>query len=248
MPSALTHIESLLRARKLDRTLASSCSPHQLSVEPLAIGVKLLDEQLYGGLPRGEFSEIVGVQTSGRTTLALRSLAAATQRGELVALVDAFDRFDVSSAVAAQLDLDRTLWVRGRVTSYAGPHRDTNALRDVLKATGLVLQARICDLVVIDLADAPVRMMRGCPLTTWLRLHRMIEGSRTACVLLSQTHVWRSAGGLSVEMTADGWRDDAARPLSWARLFEGLTVRARLARARVSGDATPSLPVPAVCA
>ena len=42
-------------------------------------------------------------------------LAAATARGELVALVDALDMFDVESAAAAGVDLDRLLWIRGQV-------------------------------------------------------------------------------------------------------------------------------------
>jgi len=42
-------------------------------------------------------------------------LAAATARGELVALVDALDMLDVASAEAAGVQLDRLLWVRGHV-------------------------------------------------------------------------------------------------------------------------------------
>ena len=69
-------------------------------------GVTALDARLGGGFPRGQLSELVGPRSSGRTSLLLQMLAAATARGELVALVDALDMFDVESAAAAGVDLD----------------------------------------------------------------------------------------------------------------------------------------------
>ena len=35
---------------------------------------------------------------------------------------------------------------------------------------------------------------------TWLRLHRVIEGSETACVLLGSEPMARSAGGVTVQL------------------------------------------------
>ena len=69
---------------------------------------------LGGGWRRGEVSEVVGVRSSGRTSVLVATLAAATSRGEVVALVDAFDRFDPGRPRPPVLDLDRVLWVRGR--------------------------------------------------------------------------------------------------------------------------------------
>jgi hypothetical protein len=74
-------------------------------------GVAAIDT-LTGGLPRGCLTEICGPASSGRTTLLLAALAAATRRGEFCALVDASDALDPQSAAAAGLDLDRLLWVR----------------------------------------------------------------------------------------------------------------------------------------
>jgi hypothetical protein len=67
---------------------------------------------LGGGFPRGGLSEIAGPPSSGRTSLALALLAAATARGEVAALVDAADAFDPPSAEAAGVALARLLWVR----------------------------------------------------------------------------------------------------------------------------------------
>src|SRR5437763_17189005 len=117
---ARADLEALLRARKLDRTLTSTLPPldsrDELAIAPT--GITALDARLGGGFPRGQLSELVGPRSSGRTSVLLRLLAAATARGELAALVDAGDRFDVASAAAAGIDLEQLLWVRGHVISH----------------------------------------------------------------------------------------------------------------------------------
>src|SRR5581483_6867816 len=111
---ALAALESALRERKLDRTLTSALAPPLSDGSDLAATeLAALDACLHGGLPRGQLSEIVGRASAGRTTLLLQVAAAATRRGELAALVDTCDRLDVTSAVAAGIDLDRFLWIRG---------------------------------------------------------------------------------------------------------------------------------------
>ena len=87
----------------------------------MATGLNELDQQLGGGLPLGQFSEIVGPRSSGRTSLLMAMLAATTARGELAALVDTFDMFDVESMAAAGVRLDRLLWVRGDTSPSAFP-------------------------------------------------------------------------------------------------------------------------------
>jgi hypothetical protein len=79
--------------------------------EMVSSGVPALDI-LTGGLPRGCLTEICGPASSGRTTLLLAALAAATRRGEFCVVIDASDAFDPHSAVAAGMELDRLLWVR----------------------------------------------------------------------------------------------------------------------------------------
>ncbi len=87
----------------------------QLDIRPapemVSSGIPAIDS-LAGGLPRGCLTEICGPASSGRTTLLLAALAAATQRGEFCAVVDASDALDPDSAVAAGVELDRLLWVR----------------------------------------------------------------------------------------------------------------------------------------
>jgi hypothetical protein len=79
--------------------------------EMVSSGIPAIDA-LTGGLPRGCLTEICGHASSGRTTLLLSALAAATRRGEFCVVVDASDALDPHSAAAAGVELDRLLWVR----------------------------------------------------------------------------------------------------------------------------------------
>ena len=114
---ALTRLESLLAARRLDGTLTRSADA--LGLGTMTTGIASLDGSLEGGWPRGEISEILGGPSSGRASVLMATLAAATARGELVALVDAFDRVDPVTASATGLVLSQVLWVRGPALTEA---------------------------------------------------------------------------------------------------------------------------------
>src|SRR5262245_53213437 len=216
-------LESLLRTRQLDRTLTTAL-PH---AELASTGLAPPDAVVGGGLPRGQLSEIVGPRSSGRASLMLQLVAAATARGELVALVDALDMLDVDSAVAAGIDLDRLLWIRGHVVSNPGMCRDMNqrALEQAMRAMALVLQAGNFGLVVFDAAEAPAEALRRLPFTTWLRLQCMVEGSQTTCVLVGGETMARSSAGLTVRTGIRGW---GVGIRFGDRLFEGMDVSARV--------------------
>lgn len=196
-------LESALRARKLDRTLSSAMP---LAAPPASDGnpfsVAPLDACLHGGLPYGQLCEIAGAPSSGRTTLLLNLIAEATRRGGIAALVDTNDRFDVASALAAGVDLERLLWVRGYATTQSDRANGAlSALERAIKALNLILQAGGFSVVAIDLGDVPPAWLKRLPFTTWLRLQRAIEGRDTTCVLLVSEPLARSAGGLTVSLT-----------------------------------------------
>ena len=251
MRAARVNLEALLRARKLDNTLTSALPAPDLLPEQLVIptGAAALDERLHGGVPRGQISEIVGPRSSGRASLLVAMLAGATTRGEIAALVDPLDMFDVASAQACGVELGRLLWIRGQ---GPGPARLETAVEHAIKALNLVLQAGGFSLVALDLAEVPPTVVRRLPFTTWLRLQRVIEGSETVCVLLAAEPVARSAGGVTIALHprgqgpgaggqgpgSDGQRSVASD--QWAvgtdhrraRLFLGFDVEASLSRAR----------------
>ncbi len=79
-------------------------------------------DALTGGFPRGCLTEVSGPDSSGRTSLMLSVLAAATRREEICTLIDVSDAFDPHSAVAAGVNPERLLWVR------CGAHAQSSAL------------------------------------------------------------------------------------------------------------------------
>jgi hypothetical protein len=190
-----------------------------------------MDAVLRGGLPRGQVSELAGPHSSGRTTLLLQLLGAATRGGEIAALVDTCDRLDVASASAAGIDLDRLLWIRGESTGLVLSERSESKDRVVdraLKALNLVLQAGGFGVVVLDLADVPPRVLKSLPFTTWLRVQRIVEGSDTACLLVGPEPLARSAGGITVMCTGQTtWsRPTGSGPTEGARLPAGASAKA----------------------
>lgn len=108
--------------------LAGVTQASHLEVRPtpemVSSGIRELDA-LTGGLPRGCLTEICGPASSGRTSVLLATLAAATGRQEVCALVDASDAFDPLSAAAAGVDFEKMLWVRCGDKSSPQRHRVT---------------------------------------------------------------------------------------------------------------------------
>ena len=239
---ALAALESALRDRKLDRTLTTALPPLERADAAALVpfGIDALDGRLRGGLPRGQLSELSG---TGRLTLLLQLAAEATRRGEVAAFVDPCDRLDVATAAAAGVCLDRLLWIRGTAMSSGGVVGAGGAasvmtwertLDRALKALNLVLEAGGFGVVAIDLADVPAVRLKRLPFTTWLRVQRSIEGSDTACVLLSPEPLARSAGGLTLTLSGRTTWTGAER----SRRLTGMDTQVRIIspRRRVDGD------------
>jgi len=223
MPSALRgELESLLRNRKLDRTLTTNAWADVVrDVAPT--GLEILDEQLGGGIARGHLSEIVGPRSSGRTTVLCRMFQAAADRGEAIALIDSCDRFDPVSASAGGVDLTKLLWVRERGDGCRA-----------LKAMNLVLQAGGFGLVAFDIADVSPMMLRQFPYTTWMRIARVIEGSQTAAVVIAAERTARSPGGVTIalEPALDAPRAQWSGAADRARFLRGIELRTRVVGGR----------------
>jgi recombination protein RecA len=107
-------LQSTINHQK-SKILAGITPASHLGVRPapemLSSGIPAINA-LTGGWPRGCLTEICGPASSGRTTLMLAALAAATRRGEFCVLVDASDALDPRSVAEAGVELDRLLWVR----------------------------------------------------------------------------------------------------------------------------------------
>jgi hypothetical protein len=239
---AIHDIEGLLRARKLDGTLAKL----ELVPAMASTGLDAFDHALGGGWRRGELSELTGPKTSGRTSLLLATLAAATARGEVVSLVDGLDRFDPALAAAAGVDVMRVLWVRGPSLTTM-PQRsprtgDANladmVVRRALRAADLIVRAGGFGIVALDLADMPAPLVRRVPVSSWMRIAHANEGRDTVCLLLADVPVARSPRGVSVRLTATPrWTGDSAQ----RRRLDGLDLSVNITSARHISNAELSI-------
>mgnify|MGYP001573482780 FL=1 len=81
-----------------------------LEVESISTGAISLDLALgVGGLPRGRIVEIFGPESTGKTTLALHSLAQAQKQGGMGAFIDAEHAFDPEYAKKIGINVEELL-------------------------------------------------------------------------------------------------------------------------------------------
>ncbi len=136
----------------------------------------LLNEALViGGLPRGRISEIIGVPTSGMSTIALRISAEAQESSATAIYIDLDHTFDPEYAARCGLELSRLILVRP-----SDIHQALAILHDFILNGG----------ISIVVFDVPLKLLAEPrpvqALTT--TLGRLITPlSRTNCVLLFLT-------------------------------------------------------------
>ena len=216
-------VVSNLPARVFDRLsalpkLAEVTPASRLTVRPapemVSSGVRAIDD-LIGGLPRGCLTEVCGPVSSGRTSLLLAVLAAATHRHEACALVDVSDAFDPVSAARAKVNFESLLWIRCK-TNPPQRYRDTektnqkhedrqrmeSPVEQALRATDLLLQSGGFGLVIIDLGDVPLKMARRIPLTSWFRFQRAIEHTPTMLFVVTQAPCAQTCAALLLKVQA----------------------------------------------
>ncbi|ODS56140.1 MAG: hypothetical protein ABS36_06905 [Acidobacteria bacterium SCN 69-37] len=205
--AAVRSLETLLQTRNLGSALPAMAAPPRR----LATGWLAVDHRLGGGWSLGALSEVVGASSSGRTHLLLATLAQATRQGQVVALVDALDRFDPATAAAAGVCLDRVLWVRGApvMVEQARPGVIEQAVKQAVRAGDQILRAGGFAVVALDLRDIPARCLQALPSITWLRLAQVVEPQDTVALLLADAPVGRSARGVSVLLEGRAvWQGD----------------------------------------
>ena len=182
--------------------------------EMVPSGVLEIDA-LTGGVPRGCLTEICGPASSGRTSVLLAALASATQRHEACALVDVSDAFDPQSAAVAGVNFQRLLWVRcgekQKTISSRSP-RDTEKTKgnrsietpveQALRVTDLLLQSGGFGLVIIDLAQTPLKIARRIPLTSWFRFQRVVEHTPTMLFVITPAPCAQTCAALLLKMQA----------------------------------------------
>jgi hypothetical protein len=229
----------------------------RLAVRPMpemvSSGIAEMDV-LTGGLPRGCLTEICGPVSSGRTTLLLSALAAATRRGECCAVVDAGDALDPQSVADAGVELDRLLWVRCgesasqkllRAGSYkekenfvkSETHSSERPLEQLLRAADLLLESGGFGLIALDLGDLPPQTARRIPLTTWFRFRRAVEHTPTVLLAVERQSIAGSCSSLLINLGSQGRRikppTNSLPTPSHAQLLTELEITAEIVRSRM---------------
>ena len=132
MPNA-AHVRAEIEFRLGTRAPAAFDARVRSELERIACDIAPVDALLHGGLPVGVLTELVGAESSGRTTVALAYVAAATRRGGVCAWIDVADTLDPESVAANGVDLERMLWVRCGAEA-AKPHQGVPGSQKVASA------------------------------------------------------------------------------------------------------------------
>jgi hypothetical protein len=232
--------------------LAGVAPASRLEVRPapqmVSSGVREIDA-LTGGLPRGCITEVCGPASSGRTSVLLAALAAATRRQEVCALVDISDAFNPHSAAAAGVIFEKMLWVRCGMglQKSCSPQRPRGTeknekiekpVEQALRVTDLLLQSGGFGLVIIDLGDTPLKMARRIPLTSWFRFQRAVEHTATVLFVISQVPCAQTCASLLLKvsgkkLSALSCQLSAETSPTHAQLLDGLQVQGELLRSRL---------------
>src|SRR5580698_2083116 len=245
--SAMPKLSGVTPASRLDVRPAPQMVPS---------GVREIDT-LTGGLPRGCLTEICGPASSGRTSVLLAALAAATQRQEVCALVDISDAFNPHSAAAAGVNFEKMLWVRcGHLHKSGSPQRRRvtekknekieKPVEQALRVTDLLLQSGGFGLVIIDLGDTPLKMARRIPLASWFRFQRAVEHTATVLFVISQVPCAQTCASLLLKvsgkkLSALSCQLSIENSPAHAQLLNGLQVQGELLRSRLERKPTGSV-------
>ncbi|MFZ0294782.1 MAG: hypothetical protein WAL52_14340 [Candidatus Sulfotelmatobacter sp.] len=218
-----------------DTRLAGITPASQLAFRPMpemvSSGIAAIDG-LTGGLPRGCLTEICGPASSGRSTLMLSALAAATRRAEFCAVIDASDALDPQSAAATGIELDQLLWVRCGENSHSAEHR----LEQLLRVTDLLLESGGFGLIALDLGDLPPQTALRIPLATWFRFRRAVEHTPTVLLAVERQSIAGSCSSLLIKLAAlklgasENFASDA--PVH-TQLLTNVEITAELVRSRM---------------
>ena len=229
--SAGAFISGTFKDARLSGVTAASRLAVRPAPEMVSSGIAAMDA-LTGGLPRGCLTEVCGPASSGRTTLLLAALAAATRRGECCVLVDASDALDPQSATAAGVELERLLWVR------CGESSPQKCLEQLLRAADLLLESGGFGLIALDFGDLPPQTARHIPLTTWFRFRRAVEHTSTVLLAVERQSIAGSCSSLMIKLGSQGHRLQTTKPQSSAppphmQLLTELEFTAEIVRSRM---------------
>ena len=250
---------SLLKHLARSERLAEVRPASRLEVRPrpemISTGIPEIDA-VTGGFPRGCLTEIYGSASSGKTSVLVAAIAAATRRDETCVLVDAGDSFDPAMGKAAGMEFGKLLWVRcgnfGKSSSAylrKAESRDRTAdqgrkeiksqakserrLEQVLKTSDLLLQSGGFGLVALDLAGIPEKFVRRIPLASWFRFQRAVEHTKTALLVVSEFPCAQTCAALVVRCQPSAISRQPPGKPAHAQVFEWMELQAEIVWSRL---------------
>jgi RecA DNA recombination protein len=243
-------LKHIARSERLVTVLPASRLEVRPRPEMLSTGIAEVDATT-GGIPRGCLTEICGPASSGKTSVLVATIAAATRREETCVLVDASDSFDPASGQAAGVDFSKLLWVRcGQLshkvragtpvslTSFMAERASSPALKleQVLKTTDLILQSGGFGLVALDLAGIPGQFVRRIPLVSWFRFQRAVEHKKTALLVVSEFPCAQACAALVMKLSIhkpSALSHPPPENSAHAQVLEGMRIEAEVVRSRL---------------
>lgn len=112
------------------------------NIEPLPTGILALDNLLgIGGLPKGRFTEISGLFSTGKSSLCLNIIANAQQQGLTCAYIDAEYAFSAEHAETMGVDLDKLILLK------------PDCGEEVIDAMEILVREKV-DFIVVDSVSA----------------------------------------------------------------------------------------------
>ncbi|MDP3276134.1 MAG: hypothetical protein Q8Q09_13125 [Deltaproteobacteria bacterium] len=197
----------------------------------VSTGISTLDESLGGGLMAGALYGLEGERSSGRLSLSLAWLLAATQRfASPVAFIDACDALDPSSVSPALRA--RLLWIRAKSDLDA-----MRCLEHLLEGEGF---AMACCYLVDQPQSKRASNERAVRAGHWLRVQRRAEQAQCTVLAVTDRHDLRAPASLGQATFAT-----RAEPARWGRsaVLDQRPITVTLARSRTSSGWSPPAPV-----
>lgn len=179
---------------------------HKIDVKTIPTGSLSLDLALGGGIPQGRIVEIYGPESSGKTTLALHTVAEVQKKGGLAAFVDAEHALDPEYAARIGVNLADLL--------VSQPDTGEQAL----EITETLVRSNAVDVVVVDsvaalvpraeiegnMGDAQMGLQARLMSQALRKLTGVISKSNTTVIFINQLRMKIGVMFGNPEVTAGG--------------------------------------------
>lgn len=191
-------------------------SDEEIDIPKISTGIKTVDDILGGGFPAGRVSEILGLESTGKTMLALHTIASAQQQGITCLFVDAEHALSMHYAKALGIDLKKLL-----VSQPEYGEQALEIVKDVVStgAIGLIVVDSVAALapkMEIDgeMSDSSIGLQARLMSKALRKLVGMIAKTNTTLIFINQlkmkidprafvpTKAYTSPGGLALRYHA----------------------------------------------